>query len=120
GSHYATLSIIYPLIEVLKFTFAEFKMTSDDQDDEQDTPNFRHEELLDDNSNNLENDTSELTNNSSQNTSYLIKSMHYIIYNSLFDYWNKPIMVGLLAMLLDLWLKMLSNWDPNTQKRAKA
>ncbi|CAG8727217.1 12377_t:CDS:1, partial [Dentiscutata erythropus] len=53
-----------------------------------------------DNSNDSENDTSDLTNDSSQNT-HLIKSMHHIIYNSLFDYWNEPLMVSLLATLLD-------------------
>ncbi|CAG8775338.1 20725_t:CDS:2, partial [Gigaspora rosea] len=63
----------------------------------------------DDYSDDSENDTSELTNDSSQNTPHLIKSMRHIIYNSLFDYWNEPIM-----------LKTLSNWDPNTQERAKA
>ncbi|CAG8840156.1 43696_t:CDS:1, partial [Gigaspora margarita] len=83
-------------------------------------PNFRYKESSDDDSDDSENDTSELTNDSSQNTPYLIKSMCHIIYNSLFDYWNKPIMVGLLATLLDPQLKMLSNWDLNTQERAKA
>ncbi|CAG8453695.1 13716_t:CDS:2, partial [Cetraspora pellucida] len=40
-SYYATLSIIYPLIEALKFIFAEFKILNDAQDDEQTTPNYK-------------------------------------------------------------------------------
>ncbi|CAG8590585.1 25746_t:CDS:2 [Dentiscutata erythropus] len=87
GSYYATLSIIYPLIEALKFTFAEFEISSD-------TPNYE-QELSDDSSNNSENNTLDLTNDSSQNT-HLIKLMCYIIYNFLFNYWNEPLMVTTL------------------------
>ncbi|CAG8785746.1 20983_t:CDS:2, partial [Gigaspora rosea] len=42
----------------------------------------------DDDSDDSEFDTSDLTNDSSQ----IIKSIHHTIYNSLFDYWNKPLM----------------------------
>ncbi|CAG8660329.1 75_t:CDS:2 [Dentiscutata erythropus] len=82
-------------------------------------PHVTKKKSLDDDSDDSENDTLELTNDSSQNT-YLIKSMCQIIYNSLFNYWNKPLMIGLLATLLDLWPKMLSCWDLKTQERAKA
>ncbi|CAG8839126.1 17053_t:CDS:1, partial [Gigaspora margarita] len=53
------------------------------------TFNFCYEELLNDDSDNLVFDTSDLTNDFSQ----IIKSIYYTIYNSLFDYWNKPLMV---------------------------
>ncbi|CAG8796928.1 24406_t:CDS:1, partial [Dentiscutata erythropus] len=66
--------------------------------------------LSNDNSDNSENDASELTNDSSQ-TTYLIKSICQIIYNFLFDYWNKLLIVSLLAALLDLRLKTLTSWD---------
>ncbi|RIB00943.1 hypothetical protein C2G38_2232335 [Gigaspora rosea] len=82
----------------------------------EDTPNFRHEESSDDDSDDSEFDTPDLTDDSSQ----IIKSMRHTIYNSLFDYWNKPLMVSLLASLLDLQLKTLSSWDEETQERAKA
>ncbi|CAG8589089.1 11685_t:CDS:2, partial [Racocetra fulgida] len=49
----------------------------------------------------------------------IIKSIYHIIYNSLFDYWNEPIMIGLLASLLNSTLKTLSNWDEETRKKAK-
>ncbi|RIB02364.1 hypothetical protein C2G38_2228030 [Gigaspora rosea] len=80
------------------------------------TPNFRHEESLDDDSDDSEFDTSDLTDDSFQ----IIKSICHTIYNSLFDYWNKPLMIGLLASLLDSRLKTLSSWDEETQERAKA
>ncbi|CAG8569237.1 26038_t:CDS:2 [Dentiscutata erythropus] len=111
GSYYTTLSIIYSLIEALKFIFAKFEISSN-------TPN-NEQESSDDNSDDSENNTSDLTNDSFQNT-HLIKSMWHIIYNSLFDYWNKPLMVGLLATLLDPQLKTLFSWDQKTQKKAKA
>ncbi|RIB30820.1 hypothetical protein C2G38_2151584 [Gigaspora rosea] len=62
--------------------------------------------------------TTNLADGSSQN-SLIIRSMRYIIYNSLFYYWDKPIMIGLLASLLDFWLKTLSNWDKETHKKTK-
>ncbi|CAB4390311.1 unnamed protein product [Rhizophagus irregularis] len=45
--------------------------------------------------------------------------MKQTIYNSLFVYWNEPIMIGLLASLLDPRLKTLSNWDEETRNKAK-
>ena len=45
--------------------------------------------------------------------------MKQTIYNSLFVYWNEPIMIGLLASLLDPRLKTLSNWDEETYNKAK-
>ena len=45
--------------------------------------------------------------------------MKQTIYDSLFMYWNQPIMIGLLASLLDPRLKTLSNWDEETQNSAK-
>ncbi|GBC40139.2 zinc finger BED domain-containing protein 1-like [Rhizophagus irregularis DAOM 181602=DAOM 197198] len=45
--------------------------------------------------------------------------MKQTIYNSLFVYWNESIMIGLLAFLLDLRLKTLSNWDEETCNKAK-
>ncbi|CAG8601942.1 18867_t:CDS:2, partial [Racocetra persica] len=58
GSQYAILSIIYLLIEALKYKFVEFDITSDTQNNEQ--------ESSDDDSNDSEFDTSELTDDSSQ------------------------------------------------------
>ena len=46
--------------------------------------------------------------------------MKRTIYDSLFIYWNEPIMIGLLASLLDPRLKTLSNWDEETCNKAKA
>ncbi|CAG8520245.1 13761_t:CDS:2 [Cetraspora pellucida] len=97
----------------------EYKFLHDNSTENMNTPNFHYEELSDDDSDDSENDTSELTNDSSQNT-YLFKSMCYIIYNSLFDYWNESLMVGLLATLLDSRLKTLSSWDQKTQEKVKA
>ena len=45
--------------------------------------------------------------------------MKQTIYNSLFTYWNEPIMIGLLVSLLDSRLKTLSNWDDKTRDKAK-
>ena len=45
--------------------------------------------------------------------------MKCTIYNSLFAYWNEPIMIGLLASLLDPQLKTLSNWDEEIHNNAK-
>ncbi|RGB34204.1 hypothetical protein C1646_787566 [Rhizophagus diaphanus] len=45
GTSYATLSIIYPLIQVFKFKYAENdEVNNDDLELEQDAPNFQHEE----------------------------------------------------------------------------
>ncbi|CAG8754076.1 14591_t:CDS:2, partial [Racocetra fulgida] len=74
-------------------------------------PNFRHEESSDDDSDDSEYDRSESTNDSSPNTN-TIKLMRHTIYNSLFDYWNELLMVGLLASLLD-------PWNEEAQKKAK-
>lgn len=49
----------------------------------------------------------------------ILKTMKQTIYNSLFAYWNEPIMIGLLASLLDPRLKSLSNWDEETCNKAK-
>ncbi|CAG8833717.1 35816_t:CDS:2, partial [Gigaspora margarita] len=119
---------------VLKFTFTSAEVEYNNSDDEQDMPSFRHEESSDDNSDDLESDDSNssmhyhqtsvtatstnLVSNSSSNTQ-IVKTMQHIIYDSLFEYWNEPKMVGLLAMLLDLRLKTLSNWDKETQEKAK-
>ena len=45
--------------------------------------------------------------------------MKKTIYDSLFIYWNEPIMIGLLASLLDPRLKVLTNWDEETCNIAK-
>ncbi|CAG8532952.1 1787_t:CDS:2 [Cetraspora pellucida] len=58
-----------------------------------DVPNFYYEESSDDDSDNSEYDSSETTNDLLQNT-HIIKLMHHIIYNSLFDYWNKLLIVA--------------------------
>ncbi|CAG8721541.1 6607_t:CDS:1, partial [Racocetra fulgida] len=71
-----------------------------------------------DDSNDSEYDRSESTNDSSPNTN-TIKLMRYTIYNSLFDYWNEPLMVSLLASLLDPQLKMLFSWNEEAQEKAK-
>ena len=46
--------------------------------------------------------------------------MKQTIYNSLFTYWNEPIMIGLLTSLLDPRLKALSTWSEDIQNDAKA
>ncbi len=45
--------------------------------------------------------------------------MKQTIYNFLFIYWNEPIMISLLAFLLELWLKTLSNLDEATHNKSK-
>ncbi|CAG8802872.1 8042_t:CDS:2, partial [Gigaspora margarita] len=136
GSKYATLSIIYSLIQALKYTFANIEITDDILNEEEDTPSFRYEESSDDDSDESDFEISEaLTNhsqidsnrvtltNSSNNllqNAQVIKTMRSIIYNSLFDYWNEPVMTSLLAFLLDPRLKTLSSWDEKTQEKAKA
>jgi hypothetical protein len=45
--------------------------------------------------------------------------MKRTIYDSLFAYWNEPIMIGLIASLLDPRLKTLSNWNEETRNNAK-
>ncbi|GBB99440.1 hypothetical protein RclHR1_03520020 [Rhizophagus clarus] len=138
GTSYTTLSIIYPLIQVLKFKYAENNDNNDDDSEiEQDAPNFQHEEsdeeseLSDSDEDNPELDTPE------QSTSYhhqtrsktaasiiqpaqdILKIMKKTIYNSLFVYWNEPIMISLLALLLDPQLETLSNWDEEKRKKTK-
>ncbi|CAB4423675.1 unnamed protein product [Rhizophagus irregularis] len=140
GTSYATLSIIYPLIQVLKFKYAENdEVNDDDLELEQDAPNFQHEEsdeesdLSDsDEEDNLELDTPKqsITHHHQirskaaaastiQPAQDILKIMKQTIYNSLFVYWNEPIMIGLLAFLLDPRLKTLSNWDEETRNKAK-
>jgi hypothetical protein len=46
--------------------------------------------------------------------------MRQTIYDSLFIYWDRPIMIGLLASLLDPRLKALSTWSEDIQNDAKA
>jgi hypothetical protein len=46
--------------------------------------------------------------------------MRQAIYDSLFIYWDQPIMIGLLASLLDPRLKTLSTWGEDIQNNAKA
>ncbi|GBC14992.2 zinc finger BED domain-containing protein 1-like [Rhizophagus irregularis DAOM 181602=DAOM 197198] len=140
GTSYATLSIIYPLIQVLKFKYAENdEVNDDDLELEQDAPNFQHEEsdeesdLSDsDEEDNPELDTPEQSMTHHHQTRSkaaaastiqpaqdILKIMKQTIYNSLFVYWNEPIMIGLLASLLDPRLKTLSNWDEETRNKAK-
>src|SRR6266498_1025398 len=108
------------------------------------TPNFRHEESDEesdcDSEDDLEIDDPEL-DTPEQSTLYrhqtrsktaavttqparlaqnVLKIMKRTIYDSLFIYWNEPIMIGLLASLLDPRLKTLSNWDEETCNKAKA
>ncbi|RIB30307.1 hypothetical protein C2G38_2152898 [Gigaspora rosea] len=93
----------------LKYTFAEFEIASDILNKEQ--------ESSDDDSKDLEYDIFEplshldtvITTNPADGSSQnflIIRSMCHIIYNSLFDYWDK-LMNGLLASLLDSQLKTL-------------
>ncbi|CAG8800038.1 14252_t:CDS:2, partial [Gigaspora margarita] len=123
GSKYATLSIIYPLIQALKYTFAGCEMEYYVSNDEQDTSNFCYKKSSDDDSEDSELDVPKspvnLANNSLSNTQ-IIKTMQNIIYDSLFEYWDEPKMIGLLVSLLDPRLKTLSCWDEETQERAKA
>ncbi|CAG8571058.1 27706_t:CDS:2 [Gigaspora margarita] len=121
-------------LHVLKFTFASAEVEYNNSDDKQNTSSFRHEESSDDDSDNSESDDSNssmhyyqisviatstnLVSNFSSNTQ-IVKTMQHIIYDSLFEYWNEPKMVGLLAMLLGPCLKTLSNWDEETQEKAK-
>ncbi|CAG8642201.1 46106_t:CDS:2, partial [Gigaspora margarita] len=61
---YATLSIIYPLIQALKYTFANVEITDDILNEEEHMPSFHHKELSDDNSNESDFEIYEtLTNN---------------------------------------------------------
>ncbi|CAG8822638.1 42143_t:CDS:2, partial [Gigaspora margarita] len=80
----------------LKYTFAKFEIASDVQNEEQ--------ESSDDNSEDLEYDISEplshhdtvtttIPANSFLENSLIIRSMCHIIYDSLFDYLDKPIMI---------------------------
>ncbi|CAG8841534.1 31892_t:CDS:2, partial [Gigaspora margarita] len=107
----------------LKYTFAGCEMEYYVSNDEQDTSNFRHEESSDDDSEDSELDVPKspvnLADDSLSNTQD-IKTIQNIIYDSLFEYWYKPKMIGLLASLLDPRLKTLSCWDEETQERAKA
>ncbi|CAB5295927.1 unnamed protein product [Rhizophagus irregularis] len=140
GTSYATLSIIYPLIQVLKFKYAENNEVNDDNLElEQDASNFQHEESdkESDLSDSDEEDNSKLDTPEQSTTHYhqirskaaaastiqlaqdILKIMKQTIYNSLFVYWNEPIMIGLLASLLDPCLKTLSNWDEETRNKAK-
>ena len=100
-----------------------------------DISNFQHEES-DEESNSDDEDNLKL-DNPEQSTSYhyqtrsktavttiqptqdVLKIMKRTIYNSLFTYWNEPIIIGLLASLLDPRLKTLSNWDDETCNKAK-
>ncbi|CAG8826006.1 38520_t:CDS:2, partial [Gigaspora margarita] len=92
--------------------------------DKQDISNFWHKESFNDDSDNSESDdpitaiSTNLASNSSTNTQ-IIKTMQHIIYNFLFEYWNELKMVSLLSLLLDLYLKVLSNWNKETKKNAK-
>ncbi|CAG8773837.1 18582_t:CDS:2, partial [Gigaspora rosea] len=98
------------------------EVASDEQNEEQESSYDDSEDLEYDISEPLSHhDTVATTNpaDGSLQNSLIIRSMRDIIYNSLFDYWDKPIMVGLLASLLDPWLKTLSNWDEETRERAK-
>ncbi|CAB4406355.1 unnamed protein product [Rhizophagus irregularis] len=119
GTSYTTLSIIYPLIQVLKFKYAENdEVNDDDLELEQDAPNFQHEEsdeesdLSDsDEEDNPELDTPEQSTTHHHQTRSkaaaastiqpaqdILKIMKQTIYNSLFVYWNEPIMIGLLHL----------------------
>ncbi|PKC04349.1 hypothetical protein RhiirA5_379448, partial [Rhizophagus irregularis] len=124
----------------LKFKYAENdEVNDDDLELEQDAPNFQHEEsdeesdLSDsDEEDNPELDTPEQSMTHHHQTRSkaaaastiqpaqdILKIMKQTIYNSLFVYWNEPIMIGLLASLLDPRLKTLSNWDEETRNKAK-
>ncbi|CAG8589472.1 18584_t:CDS:2, partial [Racocetra fulgida] len=126
SSKYAILSIIYPLIQALKYTFADTEIT-DDILYEEDTPNFHHEESSDDDSDELDLEISEATtncrqkhsttivstnlaNNSLQNAQ-VIKTMQNIIYNSLFDYWNEPVMTAKIELTHQFEVLIASNLE---------
>ncbi|CAG8830552.1 40030_t:CDS:2, partial [Gigaspora margarita] len=130
-SHFrASYNISISSGSAFKFIFASAKVGYNNSDDEQ----TYHEVLSGDDSDNLESDNSNslmhyyqisviatstnLVSNFLSNTQ-IVKTIRHIIYDSLFEYWNKPKMVGLLAMLLDLHLKTLSNWNEKTQEKAK-
>ncbi|CAG8739064.1 24374_t:CDS:2, partial [Racocetra persica] len=49
----------------------------------------------------------------------ILGTLKHTIYNSLFDYWSEPIIVGLLALLLDPQLKTLASWSDEIQEIAK-
>ncbi|CAG8805698.1 1384_t:CDS:2, partial [Gigaspora margarita] len=121
-------------ISTLKFTFASAEVEYNNSDDEQDNCKLSYKESSDNDSDDSESNDSNssmhyhqisvtttftnLVSNSLSNTQ-IVKTIQHIIYDSLFKYWNEPKMVGLLAMLLDPRLKTLSNWDEETQKKAK-
>ncbi|CAG8801745.1 14387_t:CDS:2, partial [Gigaspora rosea] len=129
-------------LQTQNYNLAEASSSNDSNSDDlpvnvaEDMPSFRHEESSDDNSDESDFEISKaLTNyrqidsnrvtptNSSNNllqNAQVIKTIRSIIYNSLFDYWNEPVMTGLLASLLDPRLETLSSWDEKTQEEAKA
>ncbi|CAG8802684.1 121_t:CDS:2, partial [Gigaspora margarita] len=88
-----------------------------------DTPNFCYKESSNDNSDDSDLDVPKSPVNLDSDfvpNTQVTKTIRHIIYDSLFEYWNEPIMIGLLASLLDPYLKTLSSWDEETQEKAKA
>ncbi|RIB08064.1 hypothetical protein C2G38_376823, partial [Gigaspora rosea] len=101
---YPTLSIIYPIIELLKFEFAvdpNLPLVDDDYD-----LNDEYESDIDSGSEDEENYTQDILNVQST-----IAQVKWAIYNSLWKYWGTPMFTGLIATLLDPRLKKMRPWS---------
>ncbi|CAG8498676.1 16909_t:CDS:2 [Racocetra fulgida] len=108
GGRYPTLSFIHPLMEVIKFKYAP-NLDEDNYDNDkgfQEAFNFDSESDLSEEENDISVNIQE--NRSENNPEIIVKKIQIIIYNSLFEYWDYPSQICLLATLLDPRLRKMT------------
>ncbi|CAG8697781.1 2688_t:CDS:2, partial [Racocetra fulgida] len=107
---YSTLSVVYPIIELLKFEFAvdpNLPLVDDDYD------------LNDEYDSGSEDEGSEDEEDYTQDTLNIqltIAQVKRAIYNSLWKYWRTSMFTGLITTLLDPRLKKMRPWSEELRK----
>ncbi|CAG8789079.1 21898_t:CDS:2, partial [Cetraspora pellucida] len=94
-------------IESLVKFFDSPKQKIPNYDSESDSSNKEEEES------NISSDAQE---NQSDNLKLIVKDTQTIIYNSLFEYWDRPSQICLLSTLLDPWLKEMAFTNEEARK----
>ncbi|CAG8642829.1 18648_t:CDS:2, partial [Acaulospora morrowiae] len=116
AGRYPTIAFIHPLMEPMKFHYAQSANFDENGYENEEVYNF-DSESEDSSENDLvvatesQPNTQSLNNQENQlesDSKSIIKEIQTIIYNSLFEYWNCPSKICLLATLLDPLLKEMS------------
>ncbi|CAG8516550.1 4769_t:CDS:2, partial [Cetraspora pellucida] len=114
---YPTIASIHPLMEAMKAHYAKnIDINEYDNNDNEEIPNYDSESDSSDEEEEESDISSDAQENQSDNSELIVKDTQTIIYNSLFEYWDRPSQICLLSTLLDPQLKEMAFTNEEARK----